>query len=261
MRELVLAEYERIVQRKSTKILFLISIIFQIINFILFQIRWQIDTAIFKEGVEVALNSLNYPVMQLIDFNVLLVFVMLPLYFSESLSSELDSGAYKMVLLRPIKRWKLLVAKWISLATSYGLTLICVYLTKVFIGFMFLPKSRFTTYFLINNKLGVVHSIIYNLKYYLILFFIYLSILSITSLLSVVLRKPVLSFLGSSIFSIVLVYLFEPIFEILFKATDVAYYILAGKYNMINIYVLFSATIICFVISLWIWNRRVDKFV
>src|SRR5690349_2905338 len=119
MKKLIFAEYERILARKSTKMLFLIGMISQILNFLLDQKHWHLNTYILKEGVEIPLNSLNYSVTQLTDFNVLLIFIILPLYFSECLSSEIDTGAYKMVLLRPIKKWKLQVAKWIALGGTY----------------------------------------------------------------------------------------------------------------------------------------------
>lgn len=258
---LILAEYERIFQRKSTKILFGISILFQIFNFMLLQVHWKNSTVILKRGVELPLDNLNYAVMQLLDFNVILIFIILPLYFSECLSLELDTGAYKMIVLRPIKKWKLLVSKWIAIASTYALTLLCVYLTKTLIGYMFMPKVKSTKYFILNSSVGIGGSIIYNLKYYLIIFLIHLSLLGITSLISTVVKKTILTFLGSITFILISIYLFKPMFDIFFKTTEIVYYILAGSYNLNNIYIVLLITLCCLGMSLFIWNKRIGKMI
>ncbi|MFD3158777.1 hypothetical protein ACFIJ5_18360 (plasmid) [Haloimpatiens sp. FM7330] len=261
MKELIWAECERILNKKSTKILFMITIVFQIFVFLIYQKRWHVDNYVLKKGLEISLNSLNYSVTQLTDFNAVLIFIILPLYFTECLSLEIDTGAYKMILLRPIKKWKLLVAKWIALASIYAAILCCVYLTKTLIGYIFMPRVESTNYFIINSKLGLFDSTIYNIKYYLIILVIHLSLLGITSFISVIVKKPILTFLGSIAFMIAALYLFKPMIDIFFKTATIGHYILAGSYNLNNIYTFFLFSLCCLGASLFIWNKRIGKMV
>ncbi|WDV45759.1 hypothetical protein PV797_20040 [Clostridiaceae bacterium M8S5] len=124
-----------------------------------------------------------------------------------------------------------------------------------------MPKVQSANYFFINEKLGCLDSIIYNVKYYLILLVIHLSLLGIISLINVVIKKPILAVLGSISFMIVSGYLVKPLSDMFFQATDVAYYILGGIYSFSNILLLFLFNLYCLVISLFIWNNRIGEIV
>lgn len=261
MTKLILAECERIWARKSTKVLLIIMIAFQVFNFLLYQGHWKLDMCVIKKGMEIELNNLNYPVTQLIDFNAVLIFLVLPLFFTESLSLEIDTGAYKMMLLRPIKKWKLIVSKWIALVVTYSIALGCVCITKCIIGNIFMPKVNATKYFFIGANFSITDSILYNVKYYLIVILLHVALIGVISLISVITRKPVLTFLGCIFFIIASLYLCKPAIDIFFNTTNIPYYILAGQYNIssIVIYIIFS--ICCALLSLVIWNKKIGEIV
>ncbi|WP_242218609.1 ABC transporter permease [Bacillus cereus group sp. BfR-BA-01380] len=256
MRRLILSEIERIYSRKSTKVLFVISVLFPIFSYLLFQLRWNYTTYT-VDGIKFSINSLNYPITQMSEYNALLIFILLPLFFSESLSSEIDSGAYKMILLRPLKKWKLIVSKWISLATVYTGILLCTYLTNVLIGYLLMPKVEYTVYYNIDKHLNLLDSTIYNLKCYLIMFGIHIALLAAISLLSVIVQKPILTFLGSIALLISGIYLFEPVKIIFFQTSDIAFSILGGAFELHYVLIFLLVILLFFSLSLWIWNKRI----
>lgn len=259
MKKLVLAEYERIWARKSTKILLAVVIIFQVLNFLLYQKYWHLDIYTIKKGIDIKLNNLNYPVTQLLDFNSVLIFIILPLYFSECLSLEIDSGAYKMIVLRPVSRWKLLVSKWLALASTYTIVLSFVYITRSIIGNLFMPKVDMTNYFVNTLNFNKFDSVIYNIKYYLIILLIHLSLIGVISVIGFIVKKPLLTFLGSIAFIITSIYAFDPMTDIFFKTTDIGFFILAGEYNLKNVFFYLLFALFCFIVSLFIWNKRINK--
>lgn len=256
MQRLILSEIERIYSRKSTKVLFIISVLFPIFSYFLFQLRWNYTTYI-VDGIKFSINSLNYPITQMSEYNALLIFILLPLFISESLSSEIDSGAYKMILLRPLKKWKLIVSKWISLATVYIGILLCTYLTNVLIGYLFMPKVESTIYYNIDKNLNLLDSTIYNLKFYLIMFGIHIALLAAISLLSVIVQKPILTFLGSIALLVSGIYLFTPVKIIFFQTSDIAFSILGGAFELHYVLIFLLVISLFFSVSLWIWNKKI----
>lgn len=258
MLRIILSEFGRIFSKKSTKIIFLITGLFPVLIFYFFQQRWGIDYYIVN-GVNYSLNNLNYPVTQMLEYNFLFLFIILPLFFSESLSSEIDSGGYKMILLRPFKKWKLLVGKWIVLMLTYFSMLLCVFLINFLIGNLFLPHVKFTSYYNINENLNPFDSMVYNLKFYLIILIVHLAVLSIISFLSIAFKKTIIAFFGSITLMIGGMYISQPLQNILFNTPDVAYSILGGTYELLNMLIFILVTFSIFGVALWMWNKRIGS--
>ncbi|MGE6551628.1 hypothetical protein ACQKFK_22230 [Bacillus mycoides] len=261
MKKLISAEIQRIFARKSTIVLFLISILYPLIFFYLSQLRWKFDSYVVN-GIKLPLNNLNFPVGQILTYHILLIIIILPLFYSESLSSEVDSGAYKMILLRPFKKWKTLVSKWISLIIVYAGMLLLTYLTNTLIGYIFMPKVEQANYYNIEEPMGLFASSIYNLKFYFIIFIVHIALLSVVSFISVILKKPLLTFMGSIAFIVASIYLFDSIKNILFHTPDIVFSILGGTYNFDYTFVIFILIMpLFFGTSLFIWNKRIGSMV
>ncbi|KPN94673.1 hypothetical protein AO843_22505 [Lysinibacillus sp. ZYM-1] len=260
MLRIIKSEFGRMFYKKSTKIIYAITILFPILIFYFFQQRWGNDYYT-VDGVQYSLNNLNYPVTQMLEFNALFIFIILPLFFSESLSSEIDSGGYKMILLRPFKKWKLLIGKWIALMLTYMSMLLFVFLINSLIGYLFMPNVEYTSYYNINENLYLFDSIFYNLKFYSIIFIVHLSILPIISLLSILFKKTFLSFFGSIALLVGGIYISVPLQNILFNTPDVAYSIIGGTYELINMLIFIFVTFLIFGVSLWMWNKRIGSIV
>lgn len=258
MLRIISSEFGRIFSKKSTKVIFLITALFPVLIFYFFQQRWGTDYYIVN-GVKYSLNNLNYPVTQMLEYNFLFLFILLPLFFSESLSSEIDSGGYKMILLRPFKKWKLLVGKWIVLILTYMSMLLCVFLINSLIGNLFLPHVKTTSYYNIDENLNLFDSMVYNLKFYLIILMVHVAILSIISLLSIAFKKTILAFFGSITIMIGGMYISLPLQNILFNTPDVAYSIIGGTYEPINMVIFTLVTFLIFSVSLWMWNKRIGS--
>lgn len=256
MIKLIIAELERIFQKKSTKVLFLVAFSFPILTFLFYQLRWHFYTDIVN-GIKFPLNSFNYSVYNLMEYNFLLVFILLPLLLTESLSSEIDSGAFRFVLIRPIKKWKLLVAKWISLSFVYALLLLCTFATKLIIGFGFLPKVQYTKYYNLKDSFGFLDSMVYNIKYYMLIFVLHIILLWIVTFISIIIKKPILSYIGSIGIIVGCAYLYEPVSRVFMQTTDYAYSILGNDYNIARLFYLVPVMIVLSMLSLWRWNREI----
>ena len=260
MLRIIISEFGRMFSKRSTKIIFLITMLFPVLIFYFFQQRW--DTDYYSvNGVQYSLNNLNYPVTQMLEYNALFIFIILPLFFSESFSSEIDSGGYKMILLRPFKKWKLLIGKWIVLMLTYTSMLLFVFLMNSLIGYLFLPNVEYTSYYNINENLYLLDAIFYNLKFYSIILIVHLSILPIISFLSIVFKKTLLSFFASIALLIGSIYISVPLQNIFFNTPDVAYSILGGTYELTNMLVFILVTCLLFSVSIWIWEKRIGSIV
>ncbi|MCR8982768.1 hypothetical protein [Brevibacillus laterosporus] len=260
MRGLVTAEFERVMARKSTRIMFGIMVLFPIVTFLLYQVRWGIYTTKIN-GITYPLNRLNFSVHDLYEWNVLVTFILLPLLYTESLSAETATGAYRLVLLRHHKVWKLLIAKWVSLAVVYALMLLSTFVMKSLIGFIFLPKASVTSYYHIAEKMGVFDSIQYNLNFYMIIYFIHSSLLSLVSCVGVIGKKPIITFIASVSLLVCSLYLFKPLQKIIFATNQLAYYILGGDYDISKLFYGVPIIMLLFLFSLWSWNHDIGKHV
>lgn len=63
---------------------------------------------------QVILSNLNFPVAVTREWYFTLFLLIFPILFIDSFNSEISSGAYRLVMIRPVGRWELLLAKWIT---------------------------------------------------------------------------------------------------------------------------------------------------
>ncbi|WP_025026697.1 ABC transporter permease [Caldalkalibacillus mannanilyticus] len=259
-KQLIFSEIERTISKKSTKVLFFISFFYPVVILLFFSAEMGTESYTVN-GTVIPINSLNYPVTQMLELNALFVFVLLPLFFSESISSEIHSGAYRMLLIRPYKKWKMLISKWVSLSVIYGSMLFISFLTNSVIGHLFMPYAKETMYFNIDGKLNLFHSVLYNLKFYLILFCVYQAILALITLISILVRNHILTFMGSIALLVSCGYLFEPILKVFVYTPDIAFFILGNHGHVPNVLFFIFIVLFLFYISMQIYTKKIGEIV
>ncbi|MBU3183379.1 hypothetical protein [Clostridium estertheticum] len=257
MIKLIIAELERSVERKGTRILFMVTAVLPIVIYYIVQYQVRCGG---NNGID-ALDCLNYPVYFVDEFNILLVVIIGPLFFNECLTLEVDSGAYKLIAIRPFKKWKLIVSKWISSALLYLCMLFSVLLIKTILGFLFMPKVSYTSYFNISGRFDLFNALLYNIKYYFIIFMIHITILGITSLISVIVKKTLVTFMTTSGVIMGAFYFSKAFSNIIFRISSYISHVLGGNYNFSTILYIITIDFILFGTSLYIWDKNIGSSV
>ena len=86
------------------------------------------------KGTEVILSNLNFPVAVTREWYFTLFLLIFPILFIDSFNSEISSGAYRLVMIRPVGRWELLLAKWITQMSIVSLFLLMAFIESYIYG-------------------------------------------------------------------------------------------------------------------------------
>ncbi|MFJ7747471.1 ABC transporter permease [Peribacillus sp. NPDC097295] len=188
---------------------------------------------------QVKVNSLNLPILVAKESFFILNFIIFPLLFLDSFSGELKSGAYRMTLIRPVSRFKLLFSKYVSQIMLVFVFLAVLLIVSYIFGYMMSPHVDRITFSKPYMNLTVFESVLYTLSFYALLFLIVISLLALVSVISTLIPNTSLGFLFTLGFMIGSVYISD-IFS---------YFILPGQYifnqlNNLNILFFLSTGII-----------------
>ncbi|SFT00822.1 ABC transporter permease [Marininema halotolerans] len=205
MTELFMSEWERIWARRKTMVSFVIVILLSAMSTFLLQ-RGGIGFV--TADLEVPLHALNFPVFLLKELGFVLSFVLLPMFFVDSFNGEYSSGAYRLVLVRPQSRKRLLLAKWSSMAAVIGIFLTIVFLFSQIAGWILYSAPSSVSFYPGEPSYSIVGAFGYSLLYYLIFFLIYLALLGLTSFISSIMPNAILAFF--SIIAVILATLYAP---------------------------------------------------
>ncbi len=135
------------------------------------------------------------------------VFLLLPLLIillgADMVSGEMNTGTIKMLLTRPVRRWKILLAKWIALMILSMLVVVLMGLVSLVISLMVFGVGGFdepviTGFKLVGDQLdtSVVRTIpqwYYLLMVYAIGYYVALVIASLTLMVSVLMQSTAAS--------------------------------------------------------------------
>ncbi|SHH36734.1 hypothetical protein [Tepidibacter thalassicus] len=243
MKNLILSELNRIINRKKNKILLIISIIVFFISafFIkLFQVGF------YDQITTMPLNSLNFPPFLLREYHLFIILVLCPTIFIESFNHENTSGCYRNIMLRPFSKFEFFISKIISCSLISALFIFSIFVLSTIYGYIFLPKVEYTNFFNINNTFSSLESFFYNFKFYLLEYLIILSFLGISCLTSLTNKNSTLAFLGSIGVCIGLLYLSDKLSFLLFSTPSI-FDMLSNTNNYVFIY---SSLIIIITISI-----------
>ncbi|PGU10648.1 ABC transporter permease [Bacillus cereus] len=192
MRQILINEFERIFDRKKTKVLIVIFGLLLILHS-----AWvhTFGVAIYDtKGTETILSNLNFPVAVTREWYFTLFLLIFPILFIDSFNSEISSGAYRLVMVRPVSRWELLLAKWITQMSIVSLFLLMAFIESYIYGTFFIRHAE-ETFFLDKQVIyGTGASILYTVKYYLILWFIASALTMLSSFVSLWFQNAIITY-------------------------------------------------------------------
>ncbi|MBU7595972.1 ABC transporter permease [Metabacillus halosaccharovorans] len=221
---LVKNEFQKILLRKKTMLLFIIFTLI-VLGSCLFLNYYGLGNHT-SDSPQVKVNNINLPVLVAKESFFVLSLIIFPLLFLDSFSGELSSGAYRMTLIRPISRVKLLFSKYVSQLIIALLFLAIPLLVSYIYGQLLSPHVSHVTYSNQYSKLNGLESVLYTVKFYSLLLIIGISILTIVSLLSAFIPNTPLCFLFTLGVMIGSIYISDTF----------SYFLLSGEYvyNQLN---------------------------
>ncbi|MGG0730082.1 ABC transporter permease [Bacillus paramycoides] len=192
MKQLLISEFERIFDRKKTKVLIIIFGLLLILHSV-----WahNFGVAIYDtKGTEAILSNLNFPIAVTREWYFTLFLLIFPILFIDSFNSEISSGAYRLIMIRPVSRWELLLAKWITQMSIVSLFLLIAFIESYVYGTFFIRHAE-GTFFLDKQVIyGTGASILYTVKYYVILWFIASALLMLSSFISLWFQNSIITY-------------------------------------------------------------------
>lgn len=250
-----ISELERDWKKKSKIVLFsafLIVIIFNI---------WGLSSSqkgVFRFGEgSILLNNLNAPWFMMDGMSLLMMAALLPIFYIDQLSGELNSGAYRLYALRPYRRFELWLGKLLALAATTVVGIGIVYIISMIGSKTFFSSSDTAALYGFKDEVGRLPAEWYTIKFYGIFLLTCLVKLLFCSAICVFISRPIIAFLVIFGLSIVLyhyiatelVFLFDPFRPILLSLQS------GGSISfwlyLIGSCILFGA------ISFWGWQRKV----
>ncbi|WP_044641197.1 ABC transporter permease [Risungbinella massiliensis] len=192
MKQIVWSEFERTFKRKKTMVLLIVYAGLLALECLFLS---SMRTGFFDAENSVQVDSLNAATLFFRDISFFVNFILIPMLVVDSFNGEYTSGALRMVLIRPVSRAKLFLAKW-SVQYFIILAIICItWLTGTLFGRFAMPNVE-STVFLGNEAVSSFGAFLYTLRFYGIALLIYMSLISVGSFISVLMPNPILSYVG-----------------------------------------------------------------
>lgn len=203
------SEMERIWNRKSTLWLY-IAYIFIVIATIWSHKVTGTKVLRFGEGT-VTVNNLNLPWLMMSEVALFLTTAMLPILYVDQLSGDLYSGAYRLYMLRPYRRFQFWLAKLCALSVTTVIFIGTSLLISIFAGWLLFPHS--STFLKYGSSVMSTSSdaIPYILGFYLILTMVCLVKLMLSSAICLYVSRPLFAYIVILFLSVFLFELFRPL--------------------------------------------------
>ncbi|AVQ46909.1 ABC transporter permease subunit [Clostridium botulinum] len=194
MKELIISEFLRMRGRKKNRASFILILV----NFI-FSICWYKTfgggIGFYTPDISAKINSLNLPIFVMKDLALILFLIVLPMLFIDSLSGEYESGAYRLILIRPYSKIKLWFSKLIVQSLFSLVIFVVFFILSVISGYILFPRATITNFYNIPKVYDQLGAFIYNFKVVALMYFVSIAILTLTSLISSMVSKSVAAFL------------------------------------------------------------------
>lgn len=129
------------------------------------------------------------------DLALILFLIVLPMLFIDSLSREYESGAYRLILIRPYSKVKLWFSKLIVQSLFSLVIFVVFFIISVISGYILFPKVTITNFYNIPKVYNKLGAFIYNFKVVALMYFVSIAILALASLISSIVSKSVAAFL------------------------------------------------------------------
>ncbi|KIN82270.1 ABC transporter permease subunit [Clostridium botulinum] len=254
MKELIISEFLRMKGRKKNRASFILILV----NFI-FSICWYKTfgggIGFYTPDISIKINSLNLPIFVMKDLALILFLIVLPMLFIDSLSGEYESGAYRLVLIRPYSKIKLWFSKLI-VQSLFSLVIFAVFfILSVISGYILFPRATVTNFYNIPKVYDQLGAFIYNFKVIALMYFVSIAILALASLISSMVSKSVAAFLIVISFLIAGIYIGHGLQIIFLPFHNIIRLLSLGKRADFYIPVV-SCLLICSFLSTLIFTRK-----
>ncbi|HDK7163439.1 TPA: hypothetical protein PTV74_001016 [Clostridium botulinum] len=254
MKELIISEFLRMRGRRKNKASFIIVLV----NFI-FSISWYKTfgegMGVYTPGISTKINSLNLPIFVMKDLASILFLIVLPMLFIDSLSGEYESGAYRLILIRPYSKIKLWFSKLIAQGLFSLVIFVVFFILSVISGYILFPKVTITNFYNIPKVYNKLGAFIYNFKVVALMYFVSIAILALASLISSIVSKSVAAFLIVISFLIAGIYIGHGLQVIFLPFHNIIRLLSLGKRADFYIPVI-SCLLICSFLSTLIFTRK-----
>ncbi|KOM97650.1 membrane protein [Clostridium botulinum] len=254
MKELIISEFLRMRGRRKNKASFIIVLV----NFI-FSISWYKTfgegMGVYTPGICTKINSLNLPIFVMKDLASILFLIVLPMLLIDSLSGEYESGAYRLILIRPYSKIKLWFSKLIAQSLFSLVIFVVFFILSVISGYILFPKVTITNFYNIPKVYNKLGAFIYNFKVVALMYFVSIAILALASLISSIVSKSVAAFLIVISFLIAGIYIGHGLQVIFLPFHNIIRLLSLGKRADFYIPVV-SCLLICSFLSTLIFTRK-----
>lgn len=252
MKSLIVSELERIWQRKRTWISLIIYSLVTLAVCIFLQVY---KLGFYDPSTAIELNALNFSPFVMKETHIILMFVVCIMIFTDSLSYEKSIGALRLVMIRPYKKHKFIISKWISLVITLIPFLFTTFLISTVWGMVCLPKVNNTTILNMAGSFGVLDMFIFNLKFYLLELVILVCLLAVSSIVSLVVPNAIIGGISTIVITVGLVYVHDR-FDFLLLNLKRNFDVLAHVSNESFILWAISMIAIGLIISIGVWSKR-----
>ncbi|KRG15732.1 ABC transporter permease [Lederbergia galactosidilytica] len=250
MKNIIISEYERTFKRKKTMIG--LAIYGCVLAFECFFLYAMGGLSFYDPEHSVQLNSINTAPFLLRELGIFLHFILIPIFVVDSFSGEYSSGALRLVLIRPQKRLKILLAKWLVQASFVMAIMLVTWLVGTIFGMISMPYVEETTFYE-TGPMNAFYGMLYTLLFYGLATFIMMGVIGLCSLMSMLLPNPILAFAGTVAALIGSLYVHD-VFEY-FLTSDAIFKILGEQRGEFYIS-LFLIIVISCMMNVKIWQKK-----
>lgn len=252
MRSLLWSEYERTFKRKKTSIG--IGIYFFMIALQCLFLYLVGGVSFYDAEHSVQLNSINTAPFFLREAGLLINFILIPMFVVDSFNGEYHSGALRLVLIRPQKRVRLFLAKWLVQASLFLALTFLTWLIATIFGQIMMPHVNETT-FLNTESMNLFEGLLYTLKFYGMTYVIFLCVIGISIFMSTVMPNPITAYMGTVACLIGGIYISDQL--VYFVIVSDSIFSVLGNTGQYGFYVsLLFIFVISHIMNVGIWNRK-----
>lgn len=246
-----LSEWQRVFKRKKTIVGIVIYLLLVGLEALfLYAVG---GVSFYNKDQDVLLNNLNTAPFFLRELGMFLVFILIPMFVSDSFNGEYTSGAYRLVLLRPQGRFMLFIAKLGVQAAIVVCLLAATWLIATAFGIVVFPSVQEVSFY--NTiPLQPLQASIYVLAFYVIAFLVLFAVICVGSAISSIMPNSILSYVGTVGFLIGCTYLSEYFF-IFFQVSDTIFEILSQQ-QLASLLLIVSLIAISYIINAQVWKKR-----
>ncbi|MEO3946649.1 ABC transporter permease subunit [Gorillibacterium sp. CAU 1737] len=251
MLNLMKGEWARMMARTKTKVILILY--FLAVLFICVFLK-AMGTGMVDITRSFHLDELNLSPYLLRELSILLNFLLIPMLAADSFNGEYTSGAYRMMLLRPVSHARLVTAKWLVQALMLlALTLVTGVVGTAF-GRLFLPSAE-TTQFLGMSPVGPGKALAYTVVFYLIFYLVELAVLALAAFFSTIAPHPILAYACTVCGLIGAMYVSDRL-SFLFSSSDAIFALLGGEGGTSMLVVSALCVMMAYSAVLLLWKKR-----